>query len=77
MYRATGRTPCTKFCPAQCRVGEIDAAGRQKIMRCDMARCAEITQEYEAVPKILAEAVNDDVLSRGAEGLLDPDRKML
>ena len=46
-------------------------------MRYDMAACAELTQEYEAVPKILAEAVKDEVRSEGAEGLLDPDRKML
>lgn len=77
MYRQIGRTPCMKFCPAQCLSGEIDAQGRQKLMRYDMAACAELTQEYEAVPKILAEAVKDEVRSAGAEGLLDPDRKML
>jgi epoxyqueuosine reductase QueG len=77
MYRQIGRTPCMKFCPAQCLNGEVDDKGRQKIMRYDMAACAELTQEYEAVPKILAEAVKDEVRSNGAEGLLDPDRKML
>lgn len=77
MYRQIGRTPCMKFCPAQCLDGEVDDKGRQKIMRYDMAACAELTQEYEAVPKILAEAVKDEVRSNGAEGLLDPDRKML
>ena len=77
MYRQTGRTPCMKFCPAQCLSGEIDEKGAQKLMRYDMAACAELTQEYEAVPKILAEAVKDEVRSQGAEGLLDPDRKML
>ena len=77
MYRQIGRTPCMKFCPAQCLSGEIDAQGKQKLMRYDMAACAELTQEYEAVPKILAEAVKDEVRSQGAEGLLDPDRKML
>ena len=77
MYRQIGRTPCMKFCPAQCLSGEIDDKGRQKLMRYDMAACAELTQEYEAVPKILAEAVKDEVRSQGAEGLLDPDRKML
>ncbi len=77
LYRQTGRTPCMKFCPAQCLSGELDAAGRQKMMRYDMAACAELTQEYEAVPKILAEAVADEVRGAGAEGLLDPDRKML
>ena len=77
MYRQIGRTPCMKFCPAQCLNGEVDDKGQQKIMRYDMAACAELTQEYEAVPKILAEAVKDEVRSNGAEGLLDPDRKML
>jgi len=77
MYRQIGRTPCMKFCPAQCLSGEIDDKGKQKLMRYDMAACAELTQEYEAVPKILAEAVKDEVRSHGAEGLLDPDRKML
>lgn len=72
MYRQIGRTPCMKFCPAQCLSGEIDGEGRQKLMRYDMAACAELTQEYEAVPKILAEAVKE-----GPEELLDPDRKML
>ena len=77
LYRGIGRTPCMKFCPAQCLEGEIDEQGRQKRMRYDMAACAEFTQEYETVPKMLAEAVRDEVRSRGAEGLLDPDRKML
>ena len=77
MYRQIGRTPCMKFCPAQCLNGEVGDDGQQKVMRYDMAACAELTQEYEAVPKILAEAVKDEVRSHGAEGLLDPDRKML
>jgi epoxyqueuosine reductase QueG len=77
MYRSIGRTPCMKFCPAQCLDGEVDEHGRQKVMRYDMAACAEFTQEYESVPKMLAEAVKDEVRSHGAEGLLDPDRKML
>ena len=66
-----------KFCPAQCLSGEVDAHGKQKSSRYEMAGCAEFTQEYEAVPKILAEAVRDEVRSHGAEGLLDPDRKMV
>lgn len=77
MYRAIGRTPCQKFCPAQCLDGEIDQDGRQKSMRYDMAACAELTQEYETVPKILAEAVGDADPAQGAQALLDPDRRML
>ena len=73
MHRATGRTPCMKFCPAQCLSGEIDDKGRQKRMHYDMAACAEFTQEYETVPKMLADAVREG----GADSLLDPDRKML
>jgi epoxyqueuosine reductase QueG len=77
MYRSVGRTPCMKFCPAQCLNGELDESGRQKVMRYDMAACAEYTQEYETVPKILAEAVGAEVRASGAEGLLDPDNRML
>ncbi len=77
MYRSTGRTPCMKFCPAQCLSGEIDGEGKQKSSRYDMAACAELTQEYEAVPKILAEAVREENRSHGADRLLDPDSKML
>ncbi len=77
MYRSTGRTPCMKFCPAQCLAGEIDSKGKQKSSRYDMAACAELTQEYEAVPKILAEAVRDEMPAHGADRLLDPDSKML
>jgi len=77
MYRSIGRTPCMKFCPAQCLSGEIDERGQQRLMRYDMAACAEFTQEYDTVPKILAEAVSAADGSDGAEQLLDPDRRML
>lgn len=80
LYRSIGRTPCMKFCPAQCLNGELDERGRQKVMHYNMAACAEFTQEYEAVPKILAEAIQGEVRGAGSEGaarLLDPDRKML
>ena len=77
MYRQIGRTPCMKFCPAQCLSGEIDEQGRQKLMRYDMAACAELTQEYETVPKMLAAAIEHEDPAEGAASLLDPDRKML
>lgn len=73
MHRATGRTPCMKFCPAQCLEGEIDADGKQLRSRYDMAACAEYTQEYETVPNMLAQAVR----SGDADSLTGPDRKML
>ena len=60
MFRQEGRTPCMKFCPAQCLSGEIDAAGKQASMHYDMAACAELTQQYETVPQLLRDAIATD-----------------
>jgi len=60
MFRQEGRTPCMKFCPAQCLSGEIDAAGKQASMHYDMAACAELTQQYETVPQLLRDAMATD-----------------
>jgi epoxyqueuosine reductase QueG len=60
MFRQEGRTPCMKFCPAQCLSGEIDAAGKQTSMHYDMAACAELTQQYETVPQLLRDAIATD-----------------
>ena len=60
MYESTGRTPCMKFCPAQCLDGEIDEDGNQTAMDYDMAKCAEMTQQYEVVPQIIAAAIAAD-----------------
>jgi len=60
MFRREGRTPCMKFCPAQCLSGEIDADGRQVSMHYDMAACAELTQQFETVPQLLRDAIATD-----------------
>ena len=60
MFRQEGRTPCMKFCPAQCLSGEIDAAGKQVSMHYDMAACAELTQQYETIPQLLRDAIATD-----------------
>ncbi|MBT4020349.1 MAG: hypothetical protein HOE62_20525 [Alphaproteobacteria bacterium] len=60
MYESTGRTPCMKFCPVQCLDGEIDESGNQSAMDYDMAKCAEMTQQYEVVPQIIAAAIAAD-----------------
>ena len=60
MFRQEGRTPCMKFCPAQCLSGEIDAAGKQASMHYDMAACAELTQQYETIPQLLRDAIATD-----------------
>ena len=58
MYRSIQRTPCMKFCPVQCLDGEVDEeTGKQKVMRYDMAACAEMTQQYETVPSAIMDAI--------------------
>ena len=77
MYRKVGQTPCMKFCPVQCLSGTIDDDGRQAEMRYDMAACAEMTQQYEAVPAVLADAMAAETADAREDALFDPDRKML
>ena len=77
LFRRSGQTPCMKFCPVQCLSGDIDEDGRQAHMRYDMAACAEMTQQYETVPAIIADAIAaHDALDR-EDALFDPDHKML
>ena len=77
MYRQTGRTPCQKFCPVQCLSGTIDEAGKQAEMHYDMAACAEMSQQYEAVPDLLEKAMAAEDAQGREEALFDPDNKML
>ena len=77
MYRKIGQTPCMKFCPVQCLSGTIDPQGRQVEMHYDMAACAEMSQQYEAVPALLAEALAAEDEARRTDTLFDPDHKML
>ena len=77
LYKRTGQTPCMKYCPVQCLSGVIDDAGQQLEMHYDMAACAEMSQQYEAVPALIEEAIAaHDALGR-EEALFDPDHKML
>lgn len=77
MYRATGQTPCMKFCPVQCLGGEVGADGKQKVMRYDMAACAEMTQQYETVPTRIIEAIRAESEAAREDALFDPDNKIL
>jgi hypothetical protein len=77
MYRKIGQTPCMKFCPVQCLSGTIDPQGRQVEMHYDMAACAEMSQQYEAVPALLAEALAAEDEVQRTDTLFDPDQKML
>ena len=77
MFHKTGQTPCMKFCPAQCLSGKVSADGRQEEMHYDMAACAEMTQQYEAVPAMLARALEAEDTAERMDALFDPDNKML
>jgi epoxyqueuosine reductase QueG len=77
MFRQEGRTPCMKFCPAQCLAGEIDATGTQVSMHYDMAACAELTQQYETVPQLLRDAIATDDPEEREELLLGERNKVL
>ncbi len=57
MYRKVGQTPCMKFCPVACLDGVIDEDGNIAEMRFEMHKCAEMSQQYETVPNIIADAV--------------------
>jgi hypothetical protein len=77
MHRKTGQTPCMKFCPVQCLSGKIDEHGQQAEMRYDMAKCAEMSQQYEAVPQVLAEALEARDAAGREKKLFDPDNALL
>jgi epoxyqueuosine reductase QueG len=77
MFRQEGRTPCMKFCPAQCLSGEIDAAGKQVSMHYDMAACAELTQQFETVPQLLRDAIATDDAEERESLLLGERSKVL
>ncbi|MCZ6859829.1 MAG: hypothetical protein O7I42_06070 [Alphaproteobacteria bacterium] len=77
MYRQIGQTPCMKFCPVQCLTGEVADDGTQKIMRYDMAACAEMTQQFETVPAAIMEAIKATDEPAREDALFDPDNKML
>lgn len=77
MYKQIGQTPCMKFCPVQCLSGKIDKDGKQTEMTYDMAACAEMSEQYEAVPEMLAKAMYDADGSSREDSLFGPENKML
>lgn len=77
MYRKIGQTPCMKFCPVQCLSGEIDEDGKQKSMRYDMAACAEMTQQFDAVPGILMDAMSAEDKTEREDFLFRPENRTL
>lgn len=66
-----------KFCPVQCLSGKIDDDGKQAEMRYDMAACAQMTQQYESVPEVIADAIEARSRDDLEDALFDSDNKML
>jgi epoxyqueuosine reductase QueG len=77
LWRKTGQTPCMKFCPVQCLSGDIDENGKQAEMRYDMATCAEMTQQFESVPGVLADAIRAEDEDEREDLLFDAENKIL
>ena len=77
LFRKVGQTPCMKFCPVQCLSGDIDEEGRQREMRYDMAACADMTQQYEAVPDVFSEMLRTDDEAEREDLMYGPDNKIL
>lgn len=77
MYRQIGKTPCMKFCPVQCLSGTIDDDGNQAEMNYDMAACAEMTQQYETVPRVIADAIRAESEEERDDALFSPESKTL
>ena len=66
LYRQTGQTPCMRYCPVACLDGHIDENGQVAEMRYDAHACAQMTQQYEAIPSILLDTLDaEDPIERG------------
>ena len=76
LFRRTGQTPCMKFCPVQCLSGDIDEHGRQAEMHYDMAACAEMSEQYEALPRMLDQAIAAENAGEREAILTDLDNSM-
>ena len=77
LFRKSGQTPCMKFCPVQCLSGDIDEDGNQAEMHYDMAACAEMTQQFEAVPGVIADAIRTTDEEEREDLLFDAENKIL
>ena len=77
LYRQTGQTPCMKICPAQCLSGKIDDDGAQSEMIYEMSKCAELSEQYEAIPKVMNDAIAAEDAGGREDVLYDLDSTML
>ena len=66
LYRKSGQTPCMRFCPVECLSGSIGADDQVEEMHYDAHACAEMSQQYEAIPSVLLDTLDaKDPIERG------------
>jgi epoxyqueuosine reductase QueG len=66
LYRKSGQTPCMRFCPVECLSGSIGDDDQVEEMHYDAHACAEMSQQYEAIPSILLDTLDaKDPIERG------------
>ena len=77
LYKRTGQTPCQKFCPVECLSGSIDENDQIEEMRYDSHACAEMSQQYEAIPSVLLDTLDaKNPIERGM-ALHGPENQVL
>ena len=66
LYRKSGQTPCMRFCPVECLSGTIGDDNQVEEMHYDAHACAEMSQQYEAIPSVLLDTLDaKDPIERG------------
>jgi hypothetical protein len=66
LYRQSGQTPCMRFCPVECLSGSIGNDDKVEEMNYDSHACAEMSQQYEAIPSVLLDTLDaKDPIERG------------
>ena len=66
LYRQSGQTPCMRFCPVDCLDGSIGDDDKVETMHYDAHACAEMSQQYEAIPSVLLDTLDaKDPIERG------------
>ena len=66
LYRQSGQTPCMRFCPVECLSGSIGDDDKVAEMNYNAHACAEMSQQYEAIPGVLLDTLDaKDPIERG------------
>ena len=66
LYRQSGQTPCMRYCPVECLSGSIGDDDKVEEMYYDAHACAEMSQQYEAIPSVLLDTLDaENPIDRG------------